>query len=1161
MSEDQTISTLRFASEAKKIQNKAKVNEVLDNQAQISRLKKEMEDLRAQLAQQQKVNSQDMLESIKEQLEQERREKEAQLKLNEELRSKIITSSQPAPPRKSVLIPQDKSKRNRRETWCGPALRKAMRHSMAPATFLKPLPKMDLDISVDDNHIKEKMLEATVDNDESWLKADSPSPVAKKKRKTVNFVHSPKFLSPRKSFSQSIIDLNSTDDGGTPKAVIRDKYKRVSLALERERMERLEAESELQELQEFTRLEDESGVYQERKSSIGNDSVFAHEDQTRFLEKSFKDAESLNLELKKQIHEKNIESNSLHSKLQELQLSFEKVSSNEKLLASKVQELEPLASEVKHLKEKSDLLEMNKQDFDMQMELALAKKEGIIEDLRKCIESSYEEIALLENGNKEDIRTRYNKLEQLQNQVSDLQSSLKDKEKFATEAANVKEELEHLKEGFHQVTTELESMSRNKEALEQKLKDLKIDEPEENLKELEATKNLLLEKESIIGNLELSNASLLENIDELSRNYEEASQKNTDLLVSSNEVNTLNKDLKEEINQLKAEVQSISKEKENFEIEDSNLKVELEELKSCLNGSNEEIERLREEIKSLSSEKVEFEEVNNELKKQIETLNGSQKEFEDNLKVEIEMKVQEEADKYLEEIKALSIKKIEFEELTLKMKEEIGTLNENKKDLEQKLKEFYENDEVESLKAELLFANEEKRKLEEQLESGMDDKKTMLEKLSATLTCIEESFVGVPDGECSITEETVSGGNVTISGTGITIDTVMEIKNQLLALQEELIQLKKIDPEELKAKEAAIIELKKQNEELNSRLSSIKSAEDSSPQDQISVSKIHEEYEDKMEELKKKHQAEIAIITSKMKEDMKTNLEALEEKLKEEYKADNLTATAESSEELPTAEVSGSIFTDCDISMDETVTNIGGNFGLPVTNLVGDNLGAELAMADSAADLNSQLEEVQDQKKHLEAKIEELQQALDDARSHSTVKEALEKDKMILEAKIQELELLTQSSSALTIQLEQDKQVLESKMNELQQEVHVSRSFSTDNETLRNDKNVLEAKIEELEQLIQTSSTRSIQLEEEKQDLESKIQELQQAVEASRLLCIENEALLNDKNGLESKIKILLEEVDASKTHLATTEALENANNVLSVTQSHLHSKLVNACS
>ena len=49
MSEEQTISTLRFASEAKKIQNHAKVNEVLDNQATISRLKKEMEELKKQM--------------------------------------------------------------------------------------------------------------------------------------------------------------------------------------------------------------------------------------------------------------------------------------------------------------------------------------------------------------------------------------------------------------------------------------------------------------------------------------------------------------------------------------------------------------------------------------------------------------------------------------------------------------------------------------------------------------------------------------------------------------------------------------------------------------------------------------------------------------------------------------------------------------------------------------------------------------------------------------------------------------------------------------------------------------------------------------------------------------------------------------------------------
>ena len=49
MSEEQTFSTLRFASEAKRITNHAKVNEILDEQGQISRLKKEMEALKKEL--------------------------------------------------------------------------------------------------------------------------------------------------------------------------------------------------------------------------------------------------------------------------------------------------------------------------------------------------------------------------------------------------------------------------------------------------------------------------------------------------------------------------------------------------------------------------------------------------------------------------------------------------------------------------------------------------------------------------------------------------------------------------------------------------------------------------------------------------------------------------------------------------------------------------------------------------------------------------------------------------------------------------------------------------------------------------------------------------------------------------------------------------------
>ena len=64
MSEEQTISTLRFASQAKTIQNHAKVNEVLDDQAQINRLKKDMAKLLKELEQQKKEANNDMVQEM-----------------------------------------------------------------------------------------------------------------------------------------------------------------------------------------------------------------------------------------------------------------------------------------------------------------------------------------------------------------------------------------------------------------------------------------------------------------------------------------------------------------------------------------------------------------------------------------------------------------------------------------------------------------------------------------------------------------------------------------------------------------------------------------------------------------------------------------------------------------------------------------------------------------------------------------------------------------------------------------------------------------------------------------------------------------------------------------------------------------------------------------
>ena len=911
MSEEQTISTLRFASEAKKIQNHAKVNEVLDNQATISRLKKEMEELKRQMELQQSTNMMEMVEEMREQLEMERREKEAQLKLNEELRGKIITSSQPAPPRKSML-PQN-TKKSRRETWCGPAMRKNMRMSMATGAFLRPLPKTDfqppggfltptLSVTQDDfmEHLKseeeEKLEEVDEeDNETSWSKLEpSPDPVPRRKRKTVNFVHSPQFCSPRRKIRNSLIDLNPTDEGGTPKAVIRDKFKRVSLALtsrevelERERIARLEVESELQELQEFTRLEDESGVTQERKASIDGD-VFLEDnsDQVKFLERSFKDAERLNLELKKDLNDKRHELNVLTLKHQELQVSHEVLMEKDKVLEAKVETLEPLATEVKHLKEKSENLERNEQDFEMRLELSVSKKETVIDDLKKCLESAYDEITLLESGNKEDIKKRFQKIADLQDQLSSLQQTVNDNEAFLSEAQKSKQEVENLKEQVSHLSTSLEALAEEKASLKTEVDTLKstlseTSEVEELKTALEASKRALTEKESVFANMELSNESLLENIDKLNNDFEEVNQKHTNLLVLNKETETINAELKEQINQLKIEVNEAASDKEKFEIENVDMKLEIEEIKSRLTEKESEVAKYGELMQSKEKE-------NDKVKEDLKTTFDEKEELEARL---LEMtssleKVSHEKTRIENELKELTFVKVNETTNAVSLQDELAAAFGNPLEIETSVMEETQTeedtnlqDEIDRLKAELLFANQERQKLEVDLSSRPNEvtKSSFLEKLSATLTCIDESFVAPSDADMSTStlmdESTV---NKTISGTGITIETVMEIKNQLLTLQEQIVSF---DPEELKVKESQILKLTEEKDELSQKLASL----ESSPAAAAESSSVHEEYEYRMKEMRSQYQTQLAIMANKMSTETKDNLAALEEKLREEY--------------------------------------------------------------------------------------------------------------------------------------------------------------------------------------------------------------------------------------------------------------------------------------
>ena len=549
------------------------------------------------------------------------------------------------------------------------------------------------------------------------------------------------------------------------------------------------------------RLEDEAGVTQDRKSSISDDSVFCDQDYKEkvvFLEKSFKDAERLNLELKKDLHDKKLEAQDLQSRLHDVEVKYEASSTNEKMLSSKVSQLEPLPTEMSNLKEELDLLKKNKEDFDMHLELSLDKKDRIIEDLKKCLESSYDEISLLENGNKGDVKNRYKKMEQLQSQVSELQASLRVQQDASSSLDQLQEENKDLKEGFNQLTIELDKVIKEKESIEVKLDEIK--ESSENgkvaeiLKDLEEARQALVDKEALVSNLELSNASLLENIDELSKNYDESIQKNTDILVASNEINAFNNELKLEMEQLKTELKVANEDKTKFETIANDLNVEMDELKSNLDERKANLDE------DLNAKTTLIEELNLKIASYENEIESSKKKFEkelyekslqygnalESLKKECPNENDEKLKNFENEIAMLKSKQENDDEL----KKEIFDLKQLLEEKENKLMEhvteiealktqhevdteekgFIEADvkllqEIERLKSELEFANDMRKKLEEaHCQDVAGEKRTMLEKLSATLTCIEESFIGATETETSLMEE--STNNLTISGTG-----------------------------------------------------------------------------------------------------------------------------------------------------------------------------------------------------------------------------------------------------------------------------------------------------------------------------------------------------------------------------------------------------------
>ena len=754
MSEEQTVSTLRFATQAKAIKNHAQVNEVLDDAAKINRMKKEMAALRAELeaARVQSVGNREA--ELQEALDEATREKENLLVRVQDANEKILTSSQAAPPRKSMM--PKKSNKLRRETWCGPAMRKNMRMSMfqRPLVPLAPLPsEFEPDLTLEKNTRansnssfqltsnmsfeqdlgaaeKQRLVELEEDEEEEEQLQDSvfpehlmPQPIQRKKRTgTVSFATSPSmFVSPlRKRQKEDLLNLT---DGGTPKAVIRENFRRVSQHLSKREQELVALEQEHKELQEFTRLEDEAGILEDRRSSVASNGSDGSAERMRFLEKSFADAQALNVALTKDLAVLRQEHSQVVERTEELQMEhdslregFEMVCKTEGEAVEKVKTLEEkvtaLSGEAKRLKESNVELEGVKCDFDVKFEMAIDKKEAKIKELQEMLGEAYKE----SGSSVEEIKARNEKAVEQKRRISELELQLQEKEALVVEAKEQKVVLEELKEGMQALSQELDRLTSEKaEVVKQvTLEQEKVATAEDKVVVLEADLKQKTEEGSRIqvekDNLELSNMAMLGDLDDLQKKYDDAEQRKSELLVSSAELERFVIELKEEIQQLKQEVMESNKAKEESDVENQQLKVDLEDAIMA----KEEVEASKEEVEHAVN----------------------------NLKT-----AKEEAERARDEAEAA------------------------KQSLEEFINTSSNTDEIEGLKKEL-------REMEEQLASASTA--AVITKLSATLVGLEESVLAAAD--CSVMpsggggeDSDITFGNQTIGG-----GVPMEVRSDLL---------------------------------------------------------------------------------------------------------------------------------------------------------------------------------------------------------------------------------------------------------------------------------------------------------------------------------------------------------------------------------------------
>ncbi|KAK4309435.1 hypothetical protein Pmani_018932 [Petrolisthes manimaculis] len=463
---EQTISTLRFASRAKSIKNKAIVNEVVSEAALLKRYAKEIKDLKRNLEHERKCDKAQEVEQVREMLDEEARKNLELLAKVNELKTKLIVSSLPR-----GKTPVVKKNRARRETWAAPAIAQAMRTSLAPMPFASN--KMDLcfrrpelppwtehrnvsfgsSLSTDS---PDKLSDCSITSDdfgtqdvslvlnaaeqsklaclETVFESPEPSNITtKRRRRKVKFDITPSpptdtkeaacftTTSPATPKREGMFSLAGTQTTpGTPAHVLRSRNLKLTEKLMVQDEWLSNWQEEMRDLQEFQKKE--IRVLEESyENKIGNYKLLDPDvEQKQSLCQSLHDAQTLLMDANRALTERSQSNERLNHELEKVKEENERRGTCEQELITLRHQYNEIKKKYEDRESKLNQLENERNDFDMRMELKIAKQKQKEEDIRRSLEDAWQEIAAYEKSNMDEVKRRFQQNVELQKQLSDL---------------------------------------------------------------------------------------------------------------------------------------------------------------------------------------------------------------------------------------------------------------------------------------------------------------------------------------------------------------------------------------------------------------------------------------------------------------------------------------------------------------------------------------------------------------------------------------------------------------------------------------------------------------------------------------------------------------------------------------------------------------------